>query len=39
LTDLVVYPLLVLYRLARLTKRRILRLFGVGDKGSKSTGV
>jgi hypothetical protein len=36
LTDLVVYPLLVLYRLARLTKRRILRLFGMGDT---STGV
>jgi hypothetical protein len=31
LTDLVVYPLLFLYRLARLTKRRILALFKKDD--------
>jgi hypothetical protein len=29
LTDLVVFPLLLLYRFARLTKRKVLRLFGV----------
>jgi hypothetical protein len=32
LTDLVVYPLLWLYRLAHLTKNRILKLFGVDTK-------
>ena len=29
-TDLVVYPLLLLYRFARLTKRRILKMFQQG---------
>lgn len=31
-TDLIVFPLLILYRLAGLAKRRILRLFGKGPK-------
>lgn len=35
LTDLVVFPLLILYRLARLTKRRVLAIFGKGDKNAK----
>lgn len=35
LTDLVVYPLLWLYRLAHLTKNRVLKLFGV-DTTKKS---
>jgi hypothetical protein len=33
MTDLVVFPLLLLYRFARLTKRRVLRLFGVKSPG------
>lgn len=39
LTDLVVFPLLLLYRFARRTKRRVLRLFGAtanDDKKAKS---
>jgi hypothetical protein len=38
LTDLVVYPLLLLYRLARLTKRRILGLFSSKGKDEKVNG-
>jgi hypothetical protein len=38
LTDLVVYPLLMLYRLARLTKRRILGLFSSKGKDEKVNG-
>lgn len=37
LTDLVVYPLLILYRLARLTKRRFLKLAGMDTKKKKKT--
>ena len=37
LTDLVVYPLLILYRLARLTKRRFLKLVGMDTKNTKKT--
>jgi hypothetical protein len=33
MTDLVVFPLLLLYRFARLTKRRVLRLFGIKSHG------
>ena len=37
LTDLVVYPLLILYRLARLTKQRFFKLLGINkDKTSKT---
>lgn len=35
-TDVVVYPLLLFYRLARRTKRKVLRLLGGGDNGSSS---
>jgi hypothetical protein len=35
-TDLVVFPLLWLYRLARVTKRKFLRLLGRGKKGKKN---
>jgi hypothetical protein len=37
-TDLIVYPLLMLYRFARLTKRRILRLFRSKDKDGNVNG-
>lgn len=37
LTDLVVYPLLWLYRLAHLTKCRILKLFGINSKKKTSS--
>jgi hypothetical protein len=36
LTDLVVYPLLWLYRLAHLAKIRILKLFGIDTTAKKS---
>ena len=38
LTDLVVFPLLFAYRLARLTKRKILGLFGVKTRSNSSSG-
>jgi hypothetical protein len=38
LTDLVVFPLLMLYRFARLTKRRILGLFGSKGKDGNVNG-
>ena len=31
-TDLIVFPLLWLYRLARLTKRKFLKMIGKGDR-------
>lgn len=37
-TDLIVFPLLFLYRLAGLTKRRILKMFGSGGKIDKVNG-
>jgi hypothetical protein len=37
LTDLVVYPLLILYRLARLTKQRFLKLVGMDANKKKET--
>lgn len=37
LTDLVVYPLLWLYRLAHLTKNRILKLFGIDTKKNSAS--
>jgi hypothetical protein len=33
-TDLIVYPLLLLYRGARITKRRVLRMFNGGSDAS-----
>mmetsp|Transcript_26516 Transcript_26516/g.37376 ORF Transcript_26516/g.37376 Transcript_26516/m.37376 type:complete len:170 (-) Transcript_26516:298-807(-) len=36
LTDLVVYPLLLLYRLARMTKNKLLKLGGKDDDDQKS---
>jgi len=38
LTDLVVFPLLFLYRLARITKRKILAIFSFGKTGDKKGG-
>jgi len=35
-TDLVVFPLLFLYRMARLAKRRFMRLIGKGNTGNES---
>lgn len=37
LTDLVVYPLLILYRLAHLTKQRFLKLVGMNATKKKET--
>jgi hypothetical protein len=36
-TDLIVYPLLLLYRGARITKRRVLRMFNGGSDASSSS--
>jgi hypothetical protein len=36
-TDLIVYPLLLLYRGARITKRRVLRMFNGGSSDSSSS--
>ena len=37
-TDLIVFPLLFLYRLAGLAKRRMLKMFGSGGKIDKVNG-
>lgn len=37
-TDLVVFPLLFLYRLAGVAKRKVFKLFGSGDKFGKVNG-
>mmetsp|Transcript_10556 Transcript_10556/g.13783 ORF Transcript_10556/g.13783 Transcript_10556/m.13783 type:complete len:93 (-) Transcript_10556:226-504(-) len=39
MTDLVVYPLLLLYRLARMTKNKFLRLIGKEDKDSNKSAL
>mmetsp|Transcript_7666 Transcript_7666/g.11001 ORF Transcript_7666/g.11001 Transcript_7666/m.11001 type:complete len:162 (+) Transcript_7666:81-566(+) len=39
MTDLVVYPLLLLYRLARMTKNKFLRLIGKDDKDSNKSAL